>query len=260
MSESFFIRTGIRRHGRSLPGRDDMKEAGLLSKRWDDLYRDGRYADGEPVAFVRTVVETLRRRGDARRLRGLYVGCGNGRNYVPLADAGLDGLSGIDVSPVAVDQLSKRRPQLAGRLRVADFETFETALPLDYIVAIQVFQHGDGHETAEYFRRSFRLLDENGLLFLRVNSSATDVYFEHTVVDHGRHGGFAVRYTSGPKRGLTVRFFAAADIAACLADAGFEIIYGPEENTVKRSPPQTGMWSQWEVIARKPAGAGAVAR
>lgn len=238
---------------------DGVKETGLLSKRWDEQYRKGRYEGEGPVAFVRKVVETLQHRGGARRLRGLYVGCGNGRNYIPLADAGLDGLSGIDVSPVAVDRLSGRRPHLADRVRVASFETFEPALPLDYIVAIQVFQHGGEGETAEYFERSFRLLNGLGLLFLRVNSSATDINFSHRVVERNRYGGLSVAYTGGPKRGLTVHFFARDEIMARLRDAGFEIVYGPHDDTVKRSPPQTGAWSQWEVIARKPARRGAVA-
>lgn len=235
---------------------DGTGGTGMLASRWDEQYRKGRYENEEPAAFVRKVIDVLRRRGGARRLRGLYVGCGNGRNYIPLAGAGLDGLAGIDVSAVAVDRLSCRCPHLAGRVRVADFSTFEPAVPLDCIVAIQVFQHGDEGEAAGYLERSFSLLGENGLLFLRVNSAATDVRLGHRIVDRNGHGGFTVRYTEGPKRGLAVHFFAADEIRERLGDAGFEIIGGPEHDTVRRSPPQAGTWSQWEVIAVKPARSG----
>jgi 2-polyprenyl-3-methyl-5-hydroxy-6-metoxy-1,4-benzoquinol methylase len=40
---------------------------------------------------------------------GLYIGCGNGRNYEPLVRGGLD-LTGLDISEVALGQLSARMP------------------------------------------------------------------------------------------------------------------------------------------------------
>ena len=43
---------------------------------------------------------------------GLYIGCGNGRNYLPLVDAGLN-LLGLDVSAEAIKRLSERRPATA---------------------------------------------------------------------------------------------------------------------------------------------------
>jgi hypothetical protein len=38
---------------------------------------------------------------DAGISRGLYIGCGNGRNYIPLSEAGLD-LTGLDISVTAI--------------------------------------------------------------------------------------------------------------------------------------------------------------
>jgi len=60
---------------------------------WDAEYAAGRYAGDPPVAFVRDIVDAARERG---LRRGLYVGCGNGRNLLPLLDAGLD-LTGLDI-------------------------------------------------------------------------------------------------------------------------------------------------------------------
>ena len=53
------------------------------------------------------------------RGQGLYVGCGTGRNYVPLVDAGLK-LTGLDVSKEAIVQLRARHPHLAQDLVQAD--------------------------------------------------------------------------------------------------------------------------------------------
>ncbi len=72
------------------------------------------------------------------RGKGLYVGCGNGRNYVALVDAGLD-LIGLDVSKEAIAQLRMGHPHLAPDLVQADFREFDSESLFDYIVAIQVF-------------------------------------------------------------------------------------------------------------------------
>ncbi len=71
---------------------------------WDAEYRAGRYSNEPPVAFAQDVVAAARQAGVAR---GLYVGCGNGRNYLPLVEAGLD-LTGLDISAAAISQLAAR--------------------------------------------------------------------------------------------------------------------------------------------------------
>jgi 2-polyprenyl-3-methyl-5-hydroxy-6-metoxy-1,4-benzoquinol methylase len=105
---------------------------------WDAEYAAGRYAGEPPVAFVRDIVAAARERG----LRhGLYVGCGNGRNLLPLLDAGLD-LTGLDISPQAIAQLQARRPDRASRLITGDLAALPRMARFDLVVGIQVFQHG----------------------------------------------------------------------------------------------------------------------
>src|SRR2546422_750085 len=67
----------------------------LTASRWDDEYRNQRYANEPPLPFVDRILETLRADDAAGHGTGLYVGCGNGRNYLPLVDAGLE-LFGLD--------------------------------------------------------------------------------------------------------------------------------------------------------------------
>jgi len=55
---------------------------------WDEEYRRGRYRREPPVGFVNDILEAVVSTDTAPT--GLYIGCGNGRNYLPLADAGLD--------------------------------------------------------------------------------------------------------------------------------------------------------------------------
>jgi hypothetical protein len=224
--------------------------ADLRSVRWDDEYRGGRYADEEPLPFVRTIVSTLDDHPDVRQHVGLYVGCGNGRNYLPLVDAGLD-VEGIDISPEAVRQLEARRPALASRLSCVDFLDLRAGVGRrSYVIAIQVFQHGDERTVSAYFDRVHGLLGPGGLFFLRVNSASTEVYHRHTIVEENRFGGFTIRYDEGPKRGLLVHFAAREELLERMG-RGFDVVREPREDVIHRDPPKTGSWSQWELVWRK---------
>jgi hypothetical protein len=67
---------------------------------WDVEYAAGRCRDEPSLPVVADILAAVR----AQRLLGqvgLYAGCGNGRNYLPLVAGGLD-LVGIDVSAEAL--------------------------------------------------------------------------------------------------------------------------------------------------------------
>ena len=224
-----------------------------VSASWDAEYRDGRYFGEPPIAFVETILQTLRGEPALWPGPGLYVGCGNGRNYLPLVDGGAD-LAGIDLSPEAIDQLVRRRPALAARLTCGDFH----ALPADgrfaYLVAIQVFQHGDGAAVSASFAQAAALLRPGGLLFVRVNSVATEIYHRHTVIERDDLGGLTIRYDEGPKQGLLIRFCSREDLLA-RAGPAFDVVSEPREQVMQRAAPKTGRWMQWEAVWRRRASA-----
>jgi SAM-dependent methyltransferase len=199
------------------------------------------------LPFVRRIVETLRA-ASSDTGTGLYVGCGNGRNFLPLVDAGLD-LYGLDISPEAIRRLTERRPTLpAQRLACDDFLAFEPPLPrFDYLIAIQVFQHGDDTDVRRYFARVAALLRPGGLFFLRVNAASTQIYHPHTILERNALGGFTLRYDDGPKRGMLIHFFSDAELRARLRPA-FTVSVAPREDVTVRAAPKTGSWAQWESI------------
>ena len=174
----------------------------LASRRWDAEYARGRYAGEPPVEFTKTIIKTVAASGLER---GLYVGCGNGRNFAALASAGLY-MDGIDPSPAAIEQLAARCPSAAGRLWCAELEDFRPGARLDYLVAIQVFQHGGASAAARHFERASELVRPGGALFVRANSASTEVYFGHRVRERTAGGSFTARYDEGPKRGPTCIF------------------------------------------------------
>jgi SAM-dependent methyltransferase len=221
----------------------------LIAVRWDDEYRHGRYAAEPPLPFVDTILGVLRQHGLGSDALGLYVGCGNGRNYLPLVDAGAN-VTGLDISREAIERLRERRPDARMSLLTGDFRTFRSASPFDYLIAIQVFQHGTEAEVALYFDRVVDVLRPGGLFFLRVNSARTDVYHRHTVIEANELGGFTVRYDEGPKQGLAVHFYSDDELRE-RTKASFELLATPRHDVVPRAFPKTGVWAQWEMIWRK---------
>jgi SAM-dependent methyltransferase len=195
---------------------------------------------------VQDIVETLRG-ASTETGTGLYVGCGNGRNYLPLVDAGLD-LFGLDVSTEAISHLRERRPSLAARLIRDDFLGFEPPRAhFDYVVALQVFQHGDDADIAAYLAKVAALLRPGGFFFLRVNSASTQIYHAHTVMERNPLGGLTIRYDDGPKRGMLIHFFSDLEVRERLTPA-FLPVLEPREDVTIRAAPKTGSWAQWETI------------
>jgi SAM-dependent methyltransferase len=216
---------------------------------WDAEYNAGRYADEPPVAFTRDILAAARQFG---LTRGLYIGCGNGRNYLPLAAGGLE-LTGLDISAAAIAQLTARARGRIGRLVHGDLSTLpaEAAYPL--VIGIQVFQHGDRAAAHEHIRAAQHRLAPGGLFCLRVNATATDLWPQHEVTEQHPDGGFTVRYLAGPKRGLLIHFFTDAELRALFA--GFTSVLAPRLQHTRRTSPGPGQWSQWEAIWRKTARA-----
>lgn len=224
-----------------------MTEAQGASAAWDAQYRAGRYAAEAPVPFVDDIIAAA----DARGLRnGLYVGCGNGRNYLPLARAGLS-LTGLDISEQALRQLAERAPEHEDRLIHGDLAAVPADRTFDLIIGIQVFQHGNRATAHAALRRAQQKLEPGGLFCLRVNAVGTDVWPEHELTEDHHDGGFTIRYLAGPKTGLDIHFFSRGELAALFAD--FQPVLGPRLDRTDRTPPRPGQWSQWEAIWRKPA-------
>ena len=213
---------------------------------WDAEYAAGRYSGEPPVAFTGDILAAARQAG---LTRGLYIGCGNGRNYLPLVVGGLD-LTGVDISAAAIAQLAARAPERADRLVCGDLGALPAAVVYPVVIGIEVFQHGDRAAAHAHIRAAQRHLTPGGLFCLRVNAAATDIWPRHDVTGRHPDGGFTVRYLTGPKQDLLIHFFADAELGELFA-AGFTPVLPPRLRQTRRDPPQPGQWSQWEAIWRK---------
>jgi len=242
-----FYAVGVQSHGMG-HGRAEDHDREDVARCWDREYESGRYENERPLLFVDIIIDMLCERSWTDR-RGLYVGCGNGRNFIPLA-AKCSDLRGIDVSEVGIRRLLEKYPEYAGRVSCGNFLDGRHLKPrVDYLISIQAFQHGDELMVKKYLEQAAAILRPGGLLFLRINSNDTDVYHRHQITERNTYGGFTVRYAAGPKRGMYIHFFAYYELLQTLRLVGFKTTIGPVKWSDKRSPPETGEWKQWEVVA-----------
>lgn len=222
-----------------------------VTNAWEIEYRNRRYLDDPPLPFVETILATAVARG-LGSAHGLYIGCGNGRNYLPLVAGGLD-LVGLDVSPTALAQLAERAPEHASRLVCGDLSVLPRGVQYSVVIAIQSLQHGKEAATHTEVKRALGRVEPGGLFCIRVNAAGTEPEYPHTVVEKGSDGRFTVRYLDGPKRGLDIHFFSATELRG-LVEVGFIPVLPLRSVVTQRISPKRGHWDQWEGIWQREWG------
>ena len=213
---------------------------------WDAEYRSGRYRDDPPVEFTWAILAAAR---TSAVTHGLYVGCGNGRNYLSLVDGGLD-LLGLDISRVAIRQLTARAPGRRRRLICGDLTALPAGDCYPLVIGVQVFQHGDRAVSHAHIRAAQARLAPGGLFCLRVNAIGTDIWPAHDVTEQDGVDGMTVVYLEGPKRGLTIHIFSGDELRSLFAP-GFEPVLPLKLDRQPRTPPRPGSWMQWEGIWKR---------
>lgn len=210
---------------------------------WDRAYSQGKYDGDGAIPFVIQIVQSIRQQ-ELQDEVGFYPGCGNGRNFIPLVEAGLR-LKGNDISPVAISQLKERLPE--ADVEVGDFFTMKSE-PFSYLISIQLFQHGNQAQVERLFAKVWELLRPGGLLCLRVNSIHTQIAQGYEVVETTPNGGFTILYQSGPKRGQEIHFYSAEEIVSLTKDNA-DVLLPLQEEFIPRE--DGSYWVQWETIVRK---------
>lgn len=214
---------------------------------WDAEFSKGRYAESAPIGFTTEIVDTAR---DAGIDAGLYVGCGNGRNYRALVEGGLD-LVGLDISPVAIEQLAARMPDRAGRLITGDLSALPAGQVYPLVVAIQVLHHGTRAESESLFKATVDRVAPGGLLALGIETVGTDVAEDHELVERAADGSYTVRYLD--HGAMSCYFRTVRGVHVELASHGLVEHIPLVPRTTWRTPLDRGQTLEWEGFYRRPA-------
>lgn len=228
-----------------------MNDTKLVKDSWNNVYQSGdKYKGESPIPFTKTIVDTLRIH-NPKTGKGLYIGCGNGRNYIPLVDQGLD-LIGLDISDTALKEISNLRPECSDKLVASSFSDYYSTEQFDYVIAIQVFQHGNYDEVKKNFQKVAGALNPGGLFFLRNRSTESILDEEYELIERTSNGGFTIRYLSGSKRGLEIHFLSEGEIDE-LINVQFKPLISPYLVRTARKAPKQGEAIHWEGIWQKQA-------
>ncbi len=184
--------------------------------------------------------------------RILYIGVGEGRNFLPLARAGYN-VYGCDVSRVSIDRLVSANPDLADRLVHG---TFESAFPsrggFDVVVASRVLIEADTNKSHELLLKVLPLLSPRGLLISEWTAVGTDPWpgWDDSFLDSA--GNLTLHYDSERIRKKYLSFNGCANL---LEGAGFEIEQGPTPIDLPRSAYPGGIVRDWISVARATSSA-----
>jgi predicted TPR repeat methyltransferase len=214
---------------------------------WDAEFGKGRYVDSKPIGFTTEIVDAARAAGIDH---GLYVGCGNGRNYRALVDGGLD-LIGLDVSGVAIRQLTERMPERAGRLVTGDLSALPAGETYPLVVAIQVLHHGDREQSHQLLADTVARVAPGGMLAIGIETVGTDVDEQHELLERAEDGSYTIRYLESSGE-LVTHFRTVRGVHLELAAAGLvpETLLQPR--SAWRTPPDRGQTLELEGIYRRP--------
>ena len=200
-----------------------------------------------PVRFTQDILAAARAAGITA---GLYIGCGNGRNYLPLTAAGLD-LTGVDISAAAITQLTARAPQRRHQLILGDLTTLPTGARYPLVIGIQVFQHGD-RAAAHAHIRAAQEAGRPRWPVLPAGQRHRHRHLARARGDRTRPGRRADRPLPepDPSRAWTSTSSAPRNWTPSSPVASRRSCHLRLQRTW-RGPPQPGQWAQWEAIWRK---------
>jgi hypothetical protein len=225
-------------------------QTALAAAYWDDEYADGRFLDFPADPFVTAILAAAERHGLLPG-PGLYVGVGNGRNYLPLVEGGLD-LVGLDISAVGLAAIRDRAPGRAEHLVHGDLSALPSGQRFPVVVGLNVFHHGDRQAAHAHIGAALERVAPGGLFCISVNevgaksSKATEVAAEY---DDGSRTLRYLRDDGTPP--LLSHFFAEPALTDLLA--AYRPVLPLRVDDIDVATGRPGDWRCWQGIYRRPA-------
>lgn len=217
---------------------------------WDSKFERGWHeGSGSPRFFTEYVDAHKEELGHLV----LDLGCGRGRNLVPLVEQGFD-VTGLDFSKSGLDETKRALDQKDLDAKLVQGKT--TELPFednsfDFVVSIGVIHHNTWEDIQKSFKEVGRVLRE-GQTFLFQGRSTKDNDRPRKQIDDK---GYTAVDTQGLKQDVVQHYFTKDELQELADENGFEIVQGPEEtNHIRRDNPDRNRARWWVVFRKKKTG------
>ena len=233
---------------------DLNKEQLRTEESWDNRFsRDKGWREGtEPVPYLMSYIENHPDEipNDAAILD---LGCGNGRNLVPLAEKEEKEyrLTGIDISGEGLNRTRERLDEknLKAELKkgaCTDLSEISDESQ-DLVFSMGVIHHNRWEGIQQSFAEVKRVLKPGkSFVFSGRSINDTDTPREQ-IEDHG----FTARDTEGNKEGVIQHYFTEEELRELAEENKFEIVKEPEELTWPRDEYKDRVQARWQVVYRK---------
>jgi len=207
---------------------------------WDASYSQGKYAGLGMAPTVEKFYDNFLKGSDIKTIG--FVGCGNGRNLIPLAKMGFK-TSGVDLSDVALKQLKSRiaSENLTTALARKSFYN----LPwedgsMDCVNANNSLQHNDWTGAQKSFKEISRCVKKSGLIFVSVRSSKRNMPKEKQIIkDQGIT--FIPTNPLNQKFGIMIHHYTLEELEKLAIISGLQILSKEE---IKK-PPKANKKERW---------------
>lgn len=212
---------------------------------WDRRFESGWF-EGKPSTSLMAFVA---RRRDQIGTRVLDLGCGRGRNLVPLVQQGLE-VVGLDLSARGLSIARQRlsRANLSAEL----VQGGTSSLPFgcdrfDFVFSIGVIHYNRWNGILESFAEVKRVLRPRGLFFFTGRSIHDTTHPRQPIEDHG----LTAVDLEGSNRGVVRHYFTAEELIELAGEQDLEIVNGPRERLRPKQGAPRRVLGRWRVVFRK---------
>lgn len=227
----------------------DERQTALAAAFWDGQYADGRFLDMPADPFVDLVLAAAADHGLLPG-PGLYIGVGNGRNYFPFVEGGLE-LVGLDVSAVGLDAIRERAPEHADRLVHGDLSALPDGQVFPVVVGLNVFHHGDRDAAHAHIRDALERVAPGGLFAVSVAATGSKTSRPTELATDHEDGSYTLRYLQ--EDGLPPilsHFFTESALEQLLA--AYEAVLPLRLDDTDAATGRPGDWLRWQGVYRRP--------
>jgi len=220
---------------------DYLKETEQI---WDKTFASGWREEQGPDKFLMDFIKGYQAKIGKM---GLDLGCGWGRNLIPLLEQGFN-VIGLDISKEGLKKAKEKLEERKLATKLIHGESTKLRFDsesFDFVVSLGVLHHQKWEDIQKSFREINRVLRRDGYLIFSVRSASDTERPRQRIVDYG-HTAIDIE---GSKKGVVQHYFTKEELLKLAQENQFEVIVEPSErNRIRESGRKR---ARWQAVFRK---------